>query len=183
MAAFEQFGPISWTILAAGTLGLVVFSWVVSLKAKRYHGIFRFFAFESILVMVLINTRCWFHDPFSIRQIASWLFLLSSMVAAAHGFVLLNKVGKPEGQMEQTTRLIEVGAYRYIRHPLYLSLILGAVGVFLKNISWPVAALGLIAIASAYGTAKVEEGEMTARFGEEYKEYMQRSRMFVPFIF
>ncbi len=38
--------------------------------------------------------------------------------------------------MEETTALITSGLYRYIRHPLYLSLILGGFGVMMKDIKW-----------------------------------------------
>jgi protein-S-isoprenylcysteine O-methyltransferase Ste14 len=31
-------------------------------------------------------------------------------------------------------------------------------------------------------TAKVEEREDVARFGDEYREYMRRTRRFVPFV-
>jgi protein-S-isoprenylcysteine O-methyltransferase Ste14 len=33
-----------------------------------------------------------------------------------------------------------------------------------------------------YITCRVEENEMIARFGDEYRQYMTRSKMFIPFI-
>ena len=47
-------------LIALGTLFLVVFSWKFSIRAKRYHGIARFFAFESLLVMITLNSGPWF---------------------------------------------------------------------------------------------------------------------------
>src|SRR3989337_275306 len=55
-------------------------------------------------------------------------FCLSSI--AAHGFYLLMVIGKPEGHFENTTAIVMLGAYKYIRHPLYASLILFAWGTF-----------------------------------------------------
>jgi protein-S-isoprenylcysteine O-methyltransferase Ste14 len=170
-------------ILIAGTIGLIVFSWKVSIKARRYHGVFRFFAFESVLVLVLLNAEWWFEDPLSIRQLISWSLLLASVFPPIHGFILLNKVGKPQGQMEETTKLIEVGMYKYIRHPMYASLIPGGLGIFLKHVSFLTAALLVIVLVSAYLTAKVEEKELIERFGDDYVQYMKRTRMFIPFVF
>jgi protein-S-isoprenylcysteine O-methyltransferase Ste14 len=66
---------------------------------------------------------------------------------------------------------------------MYASLLWLAWGVFLK---WPtVAAAGLAAVASAllWLTARAEEREDLAYFGDAYREYMERTRRFVPFVF
>jgi protein-S-isoprenylcysteine O-methyltransferase Ste14 len=170
-------------ILVAGTIGLIVFSWTASIRAHRYHGVFRFFAFESILVLVLFNAEWWFKDPFSVFQLISWPLLLASIFPPIHGFILLNKVGDPQGQMEETTKLIEAGLYKYIRHPMYSSFVLAGPGAFLKHVSFLTAAMVVICLVSTYLTAKVEQGEMIERFGDDYIQYMKRTRMFIPFLF
>ena len=78
------------------------------------------------------------------RQLASWALPLTSLLLAAHGFYLLRRVGKPDRSIEdatrlgieKTTRLVRSGAYRYIRHPLYASLLALAWGAFLKAPTW-----------------------------------------------
>jgi hypothetical protein len=52
-----------------GALFIAYFSWQFSLKAKRYHGIYRFFYFESILALVLFIYSYWFDNPLSLQQI------------------------------------------------------------------------------------------------------------------
>ena len=136
-----------------------------------------------MLVLVLLNAEYWFKDPLSIRQLISWALLLASIFPPIHGFILINKVGKPEGQMEQTTKLIEAGLYKYIRHPMYSSFFLAGPGAFLKNVTFLTAGLVMICLVSAYLTAKVEEKELIERFGEDYVQYMNRTRMFIPYIF
>ena len=162
--------------------GIVYFSWP-SLRDPRSHGFARFFAFESILALILLNAGHWFRDPFSLRQVVSWILLLASLVLAIHGFYLLRQVGKPKQGFESTTNLVMLGAYRYIRHPLYSSLLLLAAGAFLKNPSPLAGILLVVTLGSSTVTAKVEEAENLDKFGSEYAEYMQRSRMFVPFLF
>jgi protein-S-isoprenylcysteine O-methyltransferase Ste14 len=49
--------------------------------------------------------------------------------------------------IEKTTILVTTGAYRYIRHPLYSSLLFLAWGIFFKAPSWPG---GLLALAATF---------------------------------
>jgi len=169
-------------ILAALTAFLVVFTWFSSIREKRYHGYPRFFAFESVFVLIALNWGLWFRDPFSIRQIVSWLLFAASIAVVAAGFLALKKYGKPDGpNFENTTRLVDRGIFRFIRHPMYASLVYMDIGAFLKGIRLSTAivlAAGLIACGL---TAFMEEREMKAKFGEEYLAYMKRTRRFVPF--
>jgi protein-S-isoprenylcysteine O-methyltransferase Ste14 len=153
------------------------------LRDPHSHGFFRFFAFESILALILLNLEHWFRDPFSPLQIVSWLLLLSSLILAVHGFYLLRRIGRPEGGIENTTTLVRLGAYQYIRHPLYSSLLLLGWGAFLKNPSLLGGILVMATSAFLIATARVEEVECLRKFGAEYAGYMRTTRMFIPFVF
>ena len=168
--------------LSIGTLFIALFSWFFSIKARRFHGLARFFSFESILVLVLLNAKHWFARPFSALQVVSWVLLAASAFLAVQGFILLQRMGKPENSIETTTRLVTRGAYRFIRHPLYSSLALLGTGAFLKHVDWLTAALAAANLLAAYFTARIEEGEMLAKFGPEYTAYMKRTKMFIPWV-
>jgi hypothetical protein len=88
-------------IFAVVSAGIVFVSWA-SLRDPRSHGFYRFFAFESILVLLLLNLDHWFRGPFSVHQIVSWLLLFSSLALAVHGFYLLRVIGKPREGFEDT---------------------------------------------------------------------------------
>jgi protein-S-isoprenylcysteine O-methyltransferase Ste14 len=176
-------GTSFWLFLLVGTAGIVVFSWFMSIKDRRYHGIPRFFAFESLLALFLHNVPYWFRNPFSVPQILSWILLAGSLVLVLHGSWLLVRLGRPEGHPENTTRLVETGAYRYIRHPLYGSLFLLGLGIFFKRMTAVTAALAAVDAVAVYLTARMEEREMIARFGEAYVAYRKRTKMFIPFVF
>jgi protein-S-isoprenylcysteine O-methyltransferase Ste14 len=154
-----------------------------SFRRPASHGFFRFFAFETDLLLLLLNAEYWFRDALAPRQIVSWLLLLSSLVLALHGFYLLRKLGNPKGGIDSTRVHVTSGAYRYIRHPLYSSLLLFAWGVCLKSPSLP--AVGLAVGASAYLTATVltEERQNLMKFGAQYAAYMKASKRFIPFIY
>ena len=173
-----------------GTVAIAILS-RGSLASWRNHGFFRFFAFEAILALVLVNVDGWFADPLAARQIVSWLLLLASILLAVHGFSLLHRMGRPDRRIrdstrlgvEKTTHLVSAGAYRYIRHPLYASLLCFGWGTFLKQPSWLGLALVAITTVALYLTARVEETENLQHFGGEYADYVRQTRMFVPFVF
>ncbi len=164
------------------SIGIVSYS-RSSLRDVRTHGFYRFFAFEAMLGLILVNIQAWFREPFSPLHVISWLLLVASIFLAIHGFYLLRAIGKPTDGFEATTNLVRKGAYRYIRHPLYSSLLLFTWGVFLKEVSLLSTILVLIATAALIATAKVEEGENLRKFGEEYADYKRETRMFIPFLF
>ena len=170
-------------IFAIVSAGILFLSWK-SLRQPRSHGFFRFFAFESILILILIllNVEYWFREPFSHLQVVSWLLLLSSLIMIVHGFYLLRTTGRPKGGIESTTVLVRRGAYKYIRHPLYSSLLLLGWGVFFKHPSFLSVTLVLVASAFLVATAKVEEAENLKKFGAEYAAYMKTTKMFMPFL-
>ena len=153
-----------------------------TLKRTHRHRFPRFFAFESILGLVLLNVSSWFRNPLSFLPIVSWIFLAGSLILSIHGFQLLRIAGHPKDDIEDTTRLIKTGAYHYIRHPLYCSLLVGGVGVFLKKPSLIGLILFFLLSGFAYWASKIEEGENIAKFGEEYQTYMKSTKMFIPFL-
>lgn len=162
-----------------------------SLFRPRSHGFYRFFAWECILALALLNAPHWTEKPFSFHQIISWLFLLVSIFLVVHGVRLLQVVGKPDQNrsdaellaFEKTSDLVTVGAYKYIRHPLYSSLLFLAWGVFLKDLSLPGLFLVLTASFFLLVTAKKDESECLRHFGNAYQAYMLGTKRFIPFLF
>lgn len=173
---------MNYIVLTAGTVFIVLFSWFFSIRHKRYHGISRFFSFESILILVLMNWRLWFSDPLAWNQIISWVLLTICIYPAVAGFVLLKRKGKSVESLENTTVLVKSGIYRYIRHPLYCSLLILGTGVMFKDPGIPQIIAAIINLIAILFTAKIEEKEMTARFGDQYTEYIKQTKMFIPFI-
>ncbi len=173
----------SLLIFILGTSVNIVLTWRLSVPTQRYHGIYRSFSFECILLLAIHNIPVWFVDPLAWNQILSWLFLTVSLVLAIQGFMLLRNIGKPSGDFENTSLLVKTGAYRYIRHPLYASLLYLGFGIFLKNITLETACLAFFNLIALIATAAREEKEMLERFGSEYVTYRQQTRRFIPFIF
>jgi len=172
--------------------GVIAFLTRASLRSAGMHGFYRFFAWEAMVVLFLLNVNYWFVRPFAWYQIIAWILLFTSIIPVVWGILLLRRGGKPVRQragepsllaFEKTTALVTTGIYRYIRHPLYSSLLLLAWGIFFKIPSITGGGLALAATVLLYFTARADEAECIRFFGEQYREYMQKTRRFIPFIF
>jgi protein-S-isoprenylcysteine O-methyltransferase Ste14 len=163
-----------------------------SLSRTRSHGFHRFFAWECILGLFLLNINYWFYRPFVWYQIIAWILLIVSLVPLAFGVRALKSLGKPatnrEGDpsllaFEKTTQLVTSGIYTYIRHPLYSSLLLLTWGIFFKLPSITGGVLAAVATLFLLATAKADEAECIQFFGVEYQNYMEFTKRFIPFLF
>jgi len=168
-------------IFVVGTMGIVFVSLHSAIKLRSY-GFIRFFAFESVFALILYNAEHWFRNPFSVLQVISWVLLIASVVTVSSGFYVLRKFGKPAKEVDDTVLLVTRGIYKYIRHPLYSSLILLAWGAFLKDISPVSFALAMVASGLSVAMAKVEEKENIRKFRDGYSMYIKTTKMFIPFI-
>ena len=171
------------------TLFLIKFS-KQALSNSRTHGFYRFFVFEGILLLVLLNYPYWFEDPFSPTHLLSWSLLLTSIVFIINSLMMLKQSGghaeredMPENlPFENTVHVVEVGLYRSIRHPMYSSLLFLAWGAFFKHIT-PLNIVLILAVSGLLiAVAKVEERENIRFFGAAYESYMQRTKMFIPWL-
>lgn len=163
-----------------------------SFRSPRSHGFPRLVAWEGILGLFLLNADFWFTQPFAWNQIIAWSLLLVSLIPLGYGVHFLRTQGKPaekrEGDpsllaFEKTTSLVTNGIYKYIRHPLYCSLLLLTWGIFFKQPSVTGATLAVTASIFLLFTAKADEAECIHFFGVAYTDYMQKSKMFIPFVF
>ncbi len=108
-----------------------------------------------------------------VRIMGSVLFVLGSMTFATCALqVYLGKIFK--------WGIASGGLYSRLRHPQYLALGLWGIGM---SILWPrflvLASLSLMFILY-YFLAKDEERRMLGQFGPSYREYMDRTGMFLP---
>jgi protein-S-isoprenylcysteine O-methyltransferase Ste14 len=160
-----------------------------SLLHLRAHGFYRFAAWECILWLAISNIRYWFDKPFSLPQVISWICLFYCLYLVLAGAITMKKTGKADEKrvgdlytFEKTTCLIESGIFRYVRHPLYGSLLFLTWGIYLKHPDLFLMRIALLSTIFLILTSLVEEQENIAYFGDIYKDYRKRTKMFLPFL-
>ncbi|HEX9105845.1 MAG TPA: isoprenylcysteine carboxylmethyltransferase family protein [Longimicrobiales bacterium] len=161
----------------------------------RSHGFYRFWAWEAITALVVLNLPVWVRAPFSPPQLLSWMVLIGSAGLVLHAALAFRRaggrtappaLGGPRAAnyaFENTSHLVRVGPYRFIRHPMYASLLYLSWGVYLKDpASLPGVALVVVASVFLWLTARADESECVQVFGPEYEQYMSETRRFIPYL-
>ena len=73
-----------------------------------------------------------------------------------------------------TTALVTRGPYALVRHPQYLACDLLALAVICITQHWSVIVAGVVGIASNRLTIMKADRDLIGKFGDSYREYMQR---------
>lgn len=100
--------------------------------------------------------------------------------AAAHH---LGKHWRYEAALSEDHELIRTGPYRWIRHPIYASML----GMLLATLAawtwWPMAIASLLFfIAGTEIRVRAEDRLLTERFLAEFAAYRRGTRAYIPFI-
>ena len=177
-------------LISAGALAI---TWVSRkpLRVPGSHGFYRYFGWLALLALVVRNRGPWGEDPFSPHQLLSWPLLIASILLVGAGWVAMKRHGKASAArgdtalyaFESTTQVVSSGIYRYIRHPMYTSLILLTWGAFCQSPDLAGTAIALFASLFFLLTALADERECLAYFGPPYADYMLHTRRFIPGVF
>lgn len=133
----------------------------------------------GLIAVIVLGTR-W---PASPRAWPLAIFLLAMSVVLFAWTLGHNRLGNfsvvPE--VRRGARLVTSGPYRWVRHPMYISVLLGAAAFVAADPRiWRILAwVALVAVLIAKATR--EESNLRAAF-PEYAEYASRTKRFIPFI-
>ena len=79
-----------------------------------------------------------------------------------------------------TTGIMVDGVYRFSRNPIYIALLLIAVGVAIEaNSAWVLVLAMVLFFLLRYGVVAREERYLQSKFGSTYDEYRKRVRRWV----
>ncbi|GAB5605323.1 methyltransferase family protein [Sideroxyarcus sp. TK5] len=177
-------------MLFAATTCVLAFISRNSIFAPGTHGFYRFIAWECLLGVFVLNLGGQSASTEArYLTIAGTLLMISLLLVLAALAQLLwsgrQNAARGDKSMlafERTTVLVTQGIYRYIRHPMYASLLLLGWGFFFRSPSLAGAVLAVACSAFLLAAALVEEAENVGYFGEEYRRYMKRTWRFLPFV-
>jgi len=79
-------------------------------------------------------------------------------------------------------KLIKKGPYKYIRHPMYSSLLIICLGLFLTNI-YSMTIFFFVFLIIVLNLKIIYEENLLKIFFPAYKNYMKKTKKLIPFIF
>lgn len=119
---------------------------------------------------------------------AAWFFLgLLTLVAGSllrrHCFRVLGAFFTGAVMIQADHRVVDAGAYRWVRHPSYSAAMLLILGIALALGNWLGAAVSFALAFLAYSyRARVEEQALLASLGAPYARFMATRKRFIPFL-
>jgi protein-S-isoprenylcysteine O-methyltransferase Ste14 len=116
--------------------------------------------------------------------VAGVLTMIAGSLLRRHCFRVLGAFFTGAVMIQTGHRVVDVGAYRWVRHPSYTAGLLLLCGIALALGNWlsvvVVAILGLFAYTYR---ARIEEQALLASLGDEYGRFMAARKRFIPFIY
>lgn len=112
-----------------------------------------------------------------------WAGIGVGMVAVMMGYFVHRTLGNSFTPTLQTTKghiLITEGIYSRIRHPMYTTFFLLFASSFLMTANWMIVLLSLIYSLILINRVHVEEKMLLETFGDQYRNYMQKTGRFLP---
>jgi protein-S-isoprenylcysteine O-methyltransferase Ste14 len=139
---------------------------------------------QGILMLAVVGLAAIFPGGRANRTVFfSGVFLLAvGALCGLVGAVALGRGLTPLPKPSDETRLVEHGIYRFVRHPLYTSVMAASLGWALVWRSWPAGLAALTLIPFLDAKARREERWLRAKF-PGYSDYARRVRRFVPGIY
>jgi len=137
-----------------------------------FYGVLLTVAFIGQIIFAFLN-----YDPEgnAARINAGWFVMMVSAVFGWLPMITFRRKGKVQGRgYIHTTVLVDSGVYAIVRHPQYLAGILLNVALALITPHWTVIILGLLAGTITALDTLAEEERCIEKFGEAYREYMQK---------
>lgn len=113
---------------------------------------------------------------FEYARVIGWILVLAAVVAAVWALALLGRRISPYPAPVPDTILLQHGPYRYVRHPIYGALCIGALGLGLAYAN-PLAVLMSLAFPLFFMAKSGHEEDRLVEAVPEYRDY----RIVVPY--
>ncbi len=118
----------------------------------------------------------------------AWFFvgaitLVAGSLLRRHCFRELGKFFTGAVTIQVDHRVVDTGAYRWVRHPSYTAALLMTLGIALAMGNWlgVVMSLPIAFFAYAY-RARVEEQALLSALGAPYAAFLESRKRFIPFV-
>ncbi|KAL6002702.1 hypothetical protein ACLOJK_022921 [Asimina triloba] len=115
-------------------------------------------------------------------NVAIWMMILLVQFMKYHSMYYLSKYSV---KVAEPTAVVQFGPYRWVRHPIYTSVML-LFATYFAAMRAPLSLLFVVGVCLAYydWKARLEENMMLETFGEWYKAYMNKvPYKFIPLLY
>ena len=143
---------------------------LVGIPALVFLGVYLFDPDELGFVFI--------HMPLVLRLVGVCLFNgAATLIFWSH--ITLGNFWSGDLETKPGHRVIDTGPYQFVRHPLYTSYLVMALGLLLMTGNWLVGNTLFLYFATVAARSWKEEEMLLERLGLSYAEYMKRTNRFL----
>ena len=111
------------------------------------------------------------------------LLMIAGSLLRRHCFRVLGRFFTGAVTIQEGHRVIDTGAYRWVRHPSYSAALIIVLGIATAPGNWiGVVVAFAVALAGYSYRARVEERALLASLGDPYARFMASRKRFIPFL-
>jgi protein-S-isoprenylcysteine O-methyltransferase Ste14 len=124
-----------------------------------------------------------------IGELPDWAFYLGiflmflGILVRQWAIAVLGRFFSLTVRVAEDHRVVEKGPYRLVRHPSYTGVLITFIGLGLAVQSWGalLVLLGVFSLSFGY-RMRVEEKTLLSELGENYANYMKRTKRIIPYL-
>jgi len=130
-------------------------------------------------LLVLACSLLWFLDTPTgvqlLRYVGGVILVVGIVLIFLPSFAFRSKGKLGKGRdWTETTIVVDTGIYAVVRHPLYLGWLFMYVALILLGQHWLTVIIGIPGMVCVYLISRQEDQCLIEKFGDEYKDYMQK---------
>jgi len=172
---------------------LITIYWLITARTNSQTS----FSSELIPLAKLIGSALIVYSPLLIGgwiaaklyQVNLWMDIVGTLICATGvGFAIwsrnvLGKNWSGNVMIQKEHHLIQDGPYGFVRHPIYLGVLLAMLGSSLALGQIFGFAYCLFSIFGLWFKSRQEEGLLAKQFPSEFPQYKQQVKMLLPYLF
>ena len=102
---------------------------------------------------------------------------LAGLAIGLYGNLGFHRAGTDDSFSKPTALIVQHGAHRFSRNPMYVGMVLIVLGVMLAvNTAWGLLVVPVSILYLQFGVIRYEERYLEQWFGDEYRDYKSRVR-------
>ena len=150
-----------------------------TLDRRARWGIF----IQAIGFAILWMNQYWTRSPSLVRIIPAVCFLLLADLLSWTSARTLGPQWRFDAGLNADHQLVQSGAYRFVRHPIYASMLCMLLGTGLLIAPAPILSVSVaLFLIGVEIRIRIEDALLASRFGEGFREYQRRVPAYLPFV-
>lgn len=141
----------------------------------------KYLLYAQIVLIVLLFYFGNFAQIFQNPALAV-IFATGSLLALYSFYNLGLDTFTPYAEPKKESKHVQSGAYNYMRHPMYLGIMLISLALLFSAPSFPATVIYLLLIYVLDAKASLEEEYLT-KLHPTYKNYQDKTKKFIPYIY